>query len=132
MMISDIYPMQKKISLILLIGFIILPIMGCATIISDSTKQITIISNSDQEFEAQIGSNRFQVPGTVTVLRDGNDKIVKTNQKKCFSVTPINKTVHQLFWLNFAVFPFSTGAITDYQSGKMWRYDRNTVIQCAS
>ena len=124
--------MQKEKILLLLFVLTVSPIMGCATIISPSTKQITIISNSDQEFEAQIGSNRFQVPGTITVLRDGNDKIIKTNQKKCFSVTPINKTVHQLFWLNFAVFPLSTGAITDYQSGKMWRYDGNTVIQCLS
>lgn len=124
--------MQKeKILLLLFIVLTVLPITGCATIISPAVKKITIVSNSDQEFEAQIGSNRFQVPGTVTVLRDGNDKIVKTNQKKCFSETPINRTVHQLFWLNFAVFPFSTGAITDYQSGKMWRYDGNTVIQCA-
>ena len=55
--------------------------MGCATLGSPSTKQITTILNSDQEFEAQIGSNRFQIPGSISIFRDCDEKTVKTNKR---------------------------------------------------
>ena len=102
---------------------------GCSSILTDSTQRINVTTNQNKTFQATVDGQQFTVPGTVLVKKDGDDKIVVTNEPGCASTTAVPKKIEGIFWLNI-LSGGTTGSATDSGTGKMWTYDQTVVVSC--
>ena len=102
---------------------------GCATITSPSSERINVSSTTNKQFRATLDGVPFNVPGSVSVKRDGDEKVILTSQDGCAQATTVNKEIDTIFWGNI-IFGGILGSATDYGSGKMWDYDDTVYINC--
>ena len=102
---------------------------GCATLTSPSTERINVSSNSPKQFTATLDGVPFTVPGSVSVKRDGDEKVIITTEEGCAQATTVNKEIDTIFWGNIIIGGI-LGSATDAGSGKMWDYDDSVYISC--
>jgi hypothetical protein len=104
---------------------------GCATVSTDKKQRINVLTNSGQSLEATLDGRVFQVPGTVEVNRDGEEKVINTLTDGCAESTAVNKEITTAFWGNIIIGGLG-GSTTDGITGKMWDYDDQVMIQCVT
>lgn len=102
---------------------------GCASIMTAEQQTIDITTSNNKATEVTVDDKTVTTPGTVTVLRDGKDKVVHTEAQDCDSVTPIKKQVTPVFFGNIIIGGL-LGSTTDGITGKMWDYEDAVEISC--
>lgn len=102
---------------------------GCASIMTAEEQSIRVTTNNNTEAEITVDDKKVVTPGTVVVLRDGKDKVVRTKDANCDSATPIKKSVTPVFFGNIVIGGL-LGSTTDASTGKMWDYADTVQIEC--
>jgi hypothetical protein len=116
--------MKKTLTLMM-----VCTLTGCATITSPSTERVNVNSTKNKSFTATLDGQKFRVPGSVKIKRNGDEKIIMTNEEGCASATSIDKEIETIFWGNI-LFGGGIGSSTDLATGKMWDYDDSVTISC--
>lgn len=102
---------------------------GCASIMTAEQQTIDITTSNNKATEVTVDDKTVTTPGTVTVLRNGQDKVVRTQAEGCDSVTPITKKVTPVFFGNIVIGGL-LGSTTDGATGKMWDYEDAVEVSC--
>ena len=102
---------------------------GCASITTSSEQSINITTSNNKSATVEIEGKTITAPGDVVVLRDGKDKVVRTNAAGCDNATPVKKSITPIFWGNIVIGGL-LGSTTDGVTGKMWDYEDNVEISC--
>jgi uncharacterized protein YceK len=102
---------------------------GCASLMTAEEQSINITTSNNKPAEVVVDDKTVTAPGMVTVLRDGKDKVVKTDTAGCDTATPIKKYVKPVFFGNIVVGGL-LGSTTDSVTGKMWDYEDSVEISC--
>jgi uncharacterized protein YceK len=102
---------------------------GCASLMTAEEQSINITTSNNKPAEVVVDDKTVTAPGMVTVLRDGKDKVVKTDTAGCDTATPIKKSVTSVFFGNIVVGGL-LGSTTDSVTGKMWDYEDSVEISC--
>lgn len=102
---------------------------GCASLMTQDQQSINVTTSNNKAAEVTIDDKTVTAPGMVTVLRDGKDKVVKTDQEGCDNATPIKKSVTPVFFGNILIGGL-LGSTTDNVTGKMWDYEESVEISC--
>ncbi len=87
-------------------------------------------TSNNKPVEVTVDDKTVTAPGMVVVLRDGKDKVVKTNVEGCENATPIKKSITPVFWGNIVIGGV-LGSTTDGATGKMWDYEESVEVSCA-
>lgn len=104
---------------------------GCASVMTAEQQSIRVTSSSNSKVEVTVDDKTTMTPGTVTVLRDGKNKVVRTSAEGCDNATPINKNITPVFFGNIVIGGL-LGSTTDGVTGKMWDYDDEVQVYCAN
>ncbi|WP_445775477.1 adenosine deaminase [Shewanella sp.] len=113
----------------LILALVGVTLAGCASIVNDKTDEITVTSTSDKSFTAVVDGKTFTVPGSVSIARDGEEKVITTSEPGCAPNTSVEKKMDNAFIGNVVTGgPF--GSTTDYSTGQMWDYQSNVTIPC--
>jgi uncharacterized protein YceK len=102
---------------------------GCASITSSEEQSINITTSNNKSAEVTVDDKTVTAPGMVVVLRDGKDKVVRTDAEGCDTATPIKKSITPVFWGNIIIGGL-LGSTTDGATGKMWDYEESVEISC--
>jgi uncharacterized protein YceK len=114
----------------LIIGFSVAFLAtGCASVMTAERQSINVTTSNNKPAEVTIDDKTVTAPGMVTVLRDGKDKVVKTNTAGCDNATPIKKSITPIFFGNIVIGGV-LGSTTDGVTGKMWNYQDSVEISC--
>jgi uncharacterized protein YceK len=105
-------------------------ISGCASVMTAEQQTINVKTNAGQAIEVTVDDKTITAPGVVTVLRDGKDKVVRTNNTACDKTTPIKKKVAPAFFGNIIIGGLP-GSTTDASTGKMWNYE-DVEVGCST
>ncbi|KKO45148.1 adenosine deaminase [Arsukibacterium ikkense] len=109
----------------------ILSLSGCASIMTAEQQSINVTASNNQPIEVTVDDKTTTSPGTVVVLRDGKDKVVRTSAEGCDSATPVKKSVTPVFFGNIIIGGV-LGSTTDASTGKMWDYQETVVVSCTT
>jgi hypothetical protein len=109
----------------------ILSLSGCASIMTAEQQSINVTASHNQPIDVTVDDKGTTSPGTVVVLRDGKDKVVRTSADGCDSATPIKKSITPVFFGNIVIGGL-LGSTTDASTGKMWDYQDAVVINCTA
>ena len=102
---------------------------GCASVMTAEQQTINVTTSNNKAAEVTVDDKTVMAPGMVTVLRDGKDKVVKTNAAGCDNATIIKKKVTPVFFGNIVIGGL-LGSTTDGVTGKMWDYEDSVEISC--
>ena len=102
---------------------------GCATITTDKTQRINVLTTNNKQIKATVDGRNFQAPGSVVINRDGEEKVVTVTDKDCANTTAIAKSINTSFWGNIIIGGLP-GSTTDTVTGKMYDYDDQVIVQC--
>jgi uncharacterized protein YceK len=108
-----------------------LVLSGCASIMTADEQSIKVTSSTNTPVEVTVDDKTTTTPGTVVVLRDGKDKVVKSSAPGCQNATPIKKEVTGAFWGNIVIGGL-LGSTTDNSTGKMWDYQDSVEVSCTA
>ncbi|WP_125721295.1 adenosine deaminase [Pseudoalteromonas rubra] len=108
---------------------ILLNLFGCASIVTEEKQTIEVSTNTGKVVEVTADGSQSNTPGAVQVLRDGQDKVIRTTATGCAAETPVEKTVTPAFYGNILIGGL-LGSTTDASTGKMWDYADSVEIQC--
>ncbi|WP_137166560.1 YajG family lipoprotein [Salinimonas lutimaris] len=114
---------------VLFAGLSTLWLSGCASIMTSEQQTINVTASNGKKVEVTVDDKTTVTPGTVTVLRDGKEKIVNVSDSAC-QAAPIEKNIAPAFWGNIIIGGL-LGSTTDSSTGKMWNYADNVEIQCS-
>jgi uncharacterized protein YceK len=120
-----------KAKLLALTGVFLLS--GCASLLTAEQESINVTTSNNEPAEVTIDDKTVMTPGMVVVLRDGKDKVARTNTEGCDNATPVEKEIAPVFFGNIILAGLGTflGSTTDGLTGKMWDYEDTVVVQCA-
>ncbi len=118
---------MKKIALIAAIAALS---TGCASIMTSENQSINVTTSNNKPAEVTIEGQTITAPGSVIVLRDGKDKVLRTKANGCDTATPVSKSVTPVFFGN-VIIGGALGSTTDSVTGKMWDYADKVEILCA-
>ncbi|KZN37892.1 hypothetical protein [Pseudoalteromonas luteoviolacea] len=102
---------------------------GCASIMTHEEQSINITTSNNQAVEVTVDDKKATTPGTVVVLRDGKDKVIKVSDASCEQETKVDKSVTPVFFGNI-ILGGLLGSTTDGMTGKMWDYEDSVEIKC--
>ncbi|KAF7785361.1 hypothetical protein PRUB_a4917 [Pseudoalteromonas rubra] len=119
--------MEMKYSIIPAAALVMLS--GCASVMTSDMQTIQVTTNTGKVVEVTADGNQSNTPGAVQVLRDGQDKVIRTTAAGCASETPVKKSVTPAFFGNIVIGGL-LGSTTDASTGKMWDYADSVEIQC--
>jgi uncharacterized protein YceK len=102
---------------------------GCASVMTSETQVIEVTTTTGKAVEVTIDGNTSNTPGSIQVLRDGQDKVIKTTATGCESSTVVEKTISPVFFGNIVIGGL-LGSSTDSITGKMWDYADKVEISC--
>ena len=118
--------MKNVFALILGAGLI----SGCATLTTDNATKVNVTTSNGKKIEVEVDGAKYEAPGVVSLVKDGQDKVIKTSDESCESATIAEKKMEPAFWVNVLLLsPAST--VTDALGNKMWTYDDNIVVSCS-
>lgn len=113
----------KMVSLTIIVSFSVL-FSGCATILSDKTQKINLISSKPQKVE--INGQLFNAPNIIELQRPSSDGILKIPE--CNKTILMPKKMNNVFFANIF---FIYGSSTDLSTGALWEYDQTNInIDC--
>ena len=104
---------------------------GCASIMTAEQQSINVKLSNNETGEVTVDDKTVTAPGMVVVLRDGKDKVVRTQAEGCDSATPIKKNVTPVFFGNIVIGGL-LGSTTDGVTGKMWDYEDSVTVSCSN
>lgn len=104
-------------------------VTGCASIVTDGTKTINVMTTNNAPASITVDGKQFQAPGPVTVEKDGTDKLLVADGANCKGQAVANRKIETMFWGNI-IFGGFFGSTTDNATGKMWTYDDTVLIAC--
>ncbi|MCG7537634.1 adenosine deaminase [Pseudoalteromonas sp. OOF1S-7] len=102
---------------------------GCASVMTSDMQTVEVTTNTGKVVEVTADGNQSSTPGRIQILRDGQNKVVRTTAAGCAAETPIEKTVTPVFFGNIVIGGL-LGSTTDASTGKMWDYADSVEIQC--
>ncbi|MCO7191051.1 MULTISPECIES: adenosine deaminase [unclassified Pseudoalteromonas] len=102
---------------------------GCASIVTSDVQTIQVTTNTGKTVEVSADGNKSDTPGSIQVLRNGQDKVIRTTAAGCAAETPVQKKVAPAFFGN-VILGGLLGSTTDASTGKMWDYADSVEIQC--
>lgn len=121
---------MKTTQLLLAAGIVTL-MSGCASIVTDRNATINLATSNGQTTKVTIDGQEFSAPGVVSVLKNGEDKLIIAKDEKCTAQTLAKKEVELAFWGNILTGGL-LGSTTDYSTDKMWTYSDTVMINCNS
>ena len=65
---------------------------GCASIMTAESQSINVTTSNNSEAQVTIEGKTITTPGSVVVLRDGKDKVIRTKAEGCDTATPVSKS----------------------------------------
>jgi len=106
---------------------------GCATMFTDSTKISNVSTSTGKEIKIKVDGVYHNIPSTVVLSKNGQDKVIETDDPSCEKTTVVEKEVEGSAWLNLFWLPGGTitSFIVDSANSKMWTYEDNVVIVCS-
>lgn len=106
---------------------------GCATMFTDSTKISNVSTSSGKEIKITVDGIYHNIPGTVVLSKNGQDKIIETDEPSCEKATVVETKMEGSTWLNLFWLPGGTitSFVVDSANNKMWTYDDSIVITCS-
>lgn len=104
---------------------------GCSTIFNEKTQTVNVTSSDGRTVKGTVDGATFVAPGAVPVLRTKAAKVFTTDAEGCNKQTTVESKVDVKFFGNIITGGF-LGSTTDYSTDKMWKYDDNVTINCAS
>ncbi|MBU2038460.1 MAG: adenosine deaminase [Thalassobium sp.] len=104
-------------------------ISGCATILSEDVATVNVATSTGKKIDITIDGQNYTVPGVVKLEKDGQSKIISTNDADCASSTAMNRKVEGVFWVNLLSGGLF-GSTTDSATDAMWTYDDYVTISC--
>lgn len=110
---------------------LIFTLSGCASIMTSDEQSIEVITTNGKAVDVNIDGNSIKTPGSIRVVRDGRNKVLRTTEQDCDSATIVNKSVTPVFFGNI-IFGGLLGSTTDSSTGKMWDYEEKVTIQCSN
>ena len=119
---------MRKLSLISS-ATLIVALSGSASIVTDSTASVNLMTSNGQQTEIMIDGQAFSAPGIAQVHKTGQDKIVIADSETCQGQTVLPKKVEMAFWGNILIGGL-LGSTTDYSTQKMWTYADTAIINC--
>ncbi|WP_125784636.1 adenosine deaminase [Pseudoalteromonas rubra] len=102
---------------------------GCASIMTSDVQTIQVTTNTGKAVEVSADGNKSDTPGSIQIVRDGQDKVIRTTATGCAAETPVKKSVTPAFFGNI-ILGGLLGSTTDASTGKMWDYADSVEIQC--
>ena len=115
--------------LITLPALAMVALSGCASVMTSETQVIEVTTTSGKKVEVTVDGNKSTTPGSIQVLRNGQEKVIKTSEPGCDSATPVKKEVTPVFFGNIIIGGL-LGSTTDSATGKMWDYAEKVEIKC--
>ncbi len=116
--------MLKKVVILGSIAGFAMLMSGCATILTDKTQKINLISKNQQTVE--INGQVFNSPNVVELQRPSSDGILKI--KECNKTIVMERTINPAFYANIF---FIYGSSTDLSTGALWKYDQTNIdVSC--
>lgn len=103
---------------------------GCASIITDETAAINVVTSNNQQATVSVDGQAYQVPGVVLATKDGQDKILVADGKGCDANTVVPTKIEGAFWGNILIGGL-LGSTTDSATNKMWTYQETVTINCS-
>ena len=104
---------------------------GCASIVTDGTAMVNLTTSNGDKTTVTIDGQVYQAPGIVSVMKNGENKIVVADTETCKGQTVMPKKIELAFFGNI-ISGGLFGSTTDYSTDKMWTYGDSTVINCGS
>lgn len=104
---------------------------GCSTIFNEKTQTVNVTSSDGRSIKGTVDGTPFTTPGAVPVLRTKASKVFLTDAEGCNKQTTSESKVDVKFFGNI-ILGGVFGSTTDYSTDKMWKYDDNVTITCAS
>lgn len=120
---------MKKNILSVVASASLIALSGCASVMTHEEQTVNVKSSTNQPVEVSIEGQKVTTPGTVVLLRDGKDKVVRTADGSCEKETAVDKTITPVFFGNIILGGFP-GSTTDAVTGKMWDYEDDVVVTC--
>jgi len=102
---------------------------GCASILTEDTTKINVLTSSGNEAVVTIDQKEHTIPGIVEVYKDGEDKIITVKEGDCAKETILRKDIEPAFWVNILT-GGTFGSTTDMQTDKMWTYQDSITVNC--
>ncbi|WP_375056837.1 adenosine deaminase [Zobellella sp. DQSA1] len=119
---------MKKVKFVATAGLVV-TLSGCASILTDDTQRINVMSSSSQKLEVEIDGRVQNAPGIITVKKENKDKTLTVKTAGCEQQIALNKEVEPTFFVNI-LSGGAFGSTTDYATEKMWRYQDSVEIKC--
>ncbi|AEX99979.1 hypothetical protein GU3_01115 [Oceanimonas sp. GK1] len=119
---------MSKMKLAIAAG-VVISLSGCASILTDKTQRINVVSSSSQKLQVQIDGRTQNAPGIITVQKENKDKTLSVVTQGCEQQIALNKEVEPTFFVNI-LSGGAFGSTTDYATEKMWRYQDSVEIKC--
>lgn len=117
--------MYKIVSVVAALGLL----SGCASLVTDNAKTVSIQTSNNEKVEVQVDGQKFTAPTVVKLVKDGTDKVITTDDKKCAGTTVAKKKIEPAFFGNIIIGGV-IGSTTDAVGKKMWTYDDTVTISC--
>lgn len=121
---------MKTTKMLLAAGIVAL-LSGCASIVTDRNATINLATSNGQTTKVTIDGQEYTAPGVISVLKNGESKMVIAKNEKCTPQTLVEKKVELAFWGNIITGGLF-GSTTDYSTDKMWTYSDTVIINCNS
>lgn len=121
---------MKSTKLLLAAGVVTM-MSGCASIVTDGTSTINLQTTNGQTTQVTIDGQEFTAPGVVSVLKNGENKLIIAKNEKCAPQTLVEKEIELAFWGNIITGGL-LGSTTDFSTDKMWTYNDQVTIDCQS
>ena len=121
--------MQKSVLSAALVSVVLFS--GCSTVFNEKTQTVNVTSSDGRSIKGIVDGTSFTTPGAVPVLRTKAAKIFLTDAEGCNKQTTVESKIDVKFYGNI-ITGGVLGSTTDYSTDKMWKYDDNVTINCAS
>ncbi len=103
---------------------------GCASLVTDSQTVINVQTSNGQKVKVSVDGMQFEAPGMILAHKNGQDKMLLTENSQCASSTVIPTKLEPSFWVDvILISPLST--TVDYATDKMWTYEEFVVLNCS-
>lgn len=103
-------------------------VSGCASVMTQNSKTVEVSTSNSEQIQVSVDNANYQVPGPITLVKDGKNKTLSTDAEGCDDAVATRK-VEPAFFGNVLIGGL-VGSTTDAVGAKMWTYDDSIVINC--
>jgi len=103
---------------------------GCATITTPNAADVTIQTSNGKPVEVSVDGASYTTPAEVRLVKDGQNKVITTQEESCDATTTAAKKIEPMFFGNILIGGL-LGSTTDLGiSKKAWTYDNQITVNC--